>query len=221
MPIRPAFYDSGTETIYVVDGLPSRAVPIRDAAGADARAPRSGVRLGRAGHRCAIVDRCRGTRALYDADALATGVELTTRTTSAPTSSPRSSACTGPIRSQPSPSPFATAGGRAGSDWRCGRTSSRSRRPSVTPMATDAPISDGQVLDLRRLVAGRGRSRRPLSPRACCTGTTCWRAASTTTRRGRRRSSWRGDDGVDRDTVPTVRAWSRSIARRPGARSTA
>jgi hypothetical protein len=151
LPDSPAFYDPASETIYVADGVPEelarfglhRALTLAlldqeygwgdrvdDASGAVAR----------------------GTRALYDADALATAVAMTS-------DAERSEIIMqifgiyATFEIPLSPSPFATAtAGRLG----------LALQPFVesVPQAErealldDATITDGQALDLRRLVSG-------------------------------------------------------------------
>ena len=147
----PAFYDPASETIYVAGGLPEQLA-------------RFGLRRALA---LALLDQvygwgsrvdgasgsvASGTRALYDADALATAVAMT------------SDAERNEIIMQmfgiyvtfeiaPSPSPYATAAaGRLGVALQPFVESVPAAERST--LLDDAAISDGQALDLRRLVSG-------------------------------------------------------------------
>ncbi len=151
MPDSPAFYDATSETIFVADGLPTDLY-------------RFGMQRALT---LALLDQqygwskqltaaapsvVRGTRAFYDADALATAVELTT----APE---RTNIVTqifglyGTYQIAASPSPFATAvSGRLGLALRPYFESiPNTERGTV---ATSVRLSDGQVLDIRRLLSG-------------------------------------------------------------------
>jgi hypothetical protein len=151
MPDSPAFYDATSETIFVADGLPAdlyrfgmqRALTLAlldQHYGWSKRVTEAPP---------AIV---RGTRAFYDADALATAVELTT-------TAERTNIVTqifglyGTYQIAASPSPFATAvSGRLGLALRPYFESVATTERDT--METGARISDGQVLDIRRLISG-------------------------------------------------------------------
>lgn len=147
----PAFYDPASKTISVVEDLPEELMTF-----AMHRALTMalldqhfgwGDRVGEGSPAVA-----RGTRALYDADALATATSMvddTERTDITEQLFQMYADYDIPV----SPSPFAsTVSGRLGvALWPYFRDLPTSERDTIE---TDATLTDGQVLDLRRLVAG-------------------------------------------------------------------
>ncbi|MEQ1874688.1 MAG: hypothetical protein ABL953_13285 [Ilumatobacteraceae bacterium] len=151
LPETPAFYDAGAEQIYVVSGLPVETYRF-----AMHRALTTALldqEYGWGGRtKDAAPSIVRGTRALYEADALATASSMLTETDRALVLEQRPGlfATFGVLTT---PSSFGTAtAGRLGLSLR-GFVESipTADRGAVL---NDATISDAQALDLRRLVTG-------------------------------------------------------------------
>ncbi len=147
----PAFYDPASKTISVVEDLPEELMTF-----AMHRALTMalldqhfgwGDRVGEGSPAVA-----RGTRALYDADALATAISMVDDTERTDITL-QLFQMYGDYDIPVSPSPFAsTVSGRLGvALWPYFRDLSAAERDTIE---TDATLTDGQVLDLRRLVAG-------------------------------------------------------------------
>ena len=151
LPETPAFYDAVAEQIYVVSGLPVETYRF-----AMHRALTTALLDQEYGWGGRIDDAApaivRGTRALYEADALATASSMLIATDRALVLEQRPGlfATFGVLTT---PSPFGTAtAGRLG-------ISLRAFVESIPPadrgtVLNDAAITDGQALDLRRLVTG-------------------------------------------------------------------
>ncbi|MCE9621603.1 MAG: hypothetical protein K8R99_04560 [Actinomycetia bacterium] len=151
LPETPAFYDAGEEKIYVVTGLPVETYRF-----AMYRALTTALLDQKYGWGGRIDDAApavvRGTQALYEADALATASSMITASDRALVLEQRAGLYT--FFSVPTtPSQFATtAAGRLG-------VALRAFVEAYPPtergrLLRDATISDGQALDLRRLVNG-------------------------------------------------------------------
>ena len=147
----PAFYDPASKTISVVEDLPEELMTF-----AMHRALTMalldqhfgwGDRVGEGSPAVA-----RGTRALYDADALATAISMVDDTERTDITL-QLFQMYGDYDIPTSPSPFAsTVSGRLGvALWPYFRDLPTAERDTIE---TDATLTDGQVLDLRRLVAG-------------------------------------------------------------------
>ena len=151
LPETPAYYDINSEEIYVVSGLPVQTYRF-----AMYRALATALldqEYGWGGHiDGAPASVVRGTRALYEADALATAASMLTDSDRALVIEQRAALYT-TLAVPTTPSQFATTvAGRLGVSLRAFveafPPAERSR------MLRDATITDGQALDLRRLVRG-------------------------------------------------------------------
>jgi hypothetical protein len=151
LPDSPAFYDATDETIYVADGMPPDLYRFgMHRALALALLDQEFGWSERVKHSAPSV--VRGTRAFYDGDALATAIELTQ-------GQERSDIVTqifglyGEYKIAASPAPFVTAvAGRLGVALRPYFESIPVEERSN--VQKDVTITDGQALDLRRLVSG-------------------------------------------------------------------
>ncbi|MDO8391101.1 MAG: hypothetical protein Q7V57_11480 [Actinomycetota bacterium] len=186
----PAFYDSGSETIYVVEGLPAdlERFALQRALTLALLDQEYGWGSRIAGAPPAVA---RGTRALYDADALATATSLVDDAERVNVNTQQQTLYTA-FQIPVSTVPFATAA--------ASRTGLALAPFFVGAPATirdliesDALITDGQALDLRRLVSGQPESVSAQSQgmlfwyhvlAARLDNDTAWRAAL----------AWRGDD---------------------------
>lgn len=150
LPETPAFYDAGSEKIYVVDQLPAETYRFAMQRALAAALLDQEYNWGSAvrGASPAVV---RGTRALYEADALATATGMMTVGERALVLQQRAELLA--AYGLASPSHFGTvAAGRLG-------VALRAYIESIPVNARDAvlrgtAITDGQALDLRRLIAG-------------------------------------------------------------------
>ena len=147
----PAFYDSGSETIYVVENLPAelRRFALQRALALALLDQEYGWGNRVSGESVAVQ---RGTRALYDADALAVATALLDANERASILVQQSALYTAYPAAGAS-SPFATAvATRTGLALR----SYFEAAPLAAREAVqrDALVTDAEVLDLRRLVAG-------------------------------------------------------------------
>ena len=166
LPDSPAFYDPASETIFVAEGLPAslyrfgmhRALTL---ALLDQEFGWSGMTKG------VSPAVARGTRAFYDADALATAVAMESLTQRTDIVKDLFGLYT-EFKIELSPAPFASAlAGRLG-------VALRPYFESITmadrgTLALTSPITDGQALDLRRLTAGAVES-----PSATAQGMLFW-----------------------------------------------
>jgi hypothetical protein len=155
-PDAPAFYDPATESIYVVDGLEPELHSF---------AMHRALTMALLDQRFGWGDRiataspavARGTRALYDADALAVSISMLTDTERTAVNDQMSAMVTD---LQPSPSPFASySAGRLGlALWPYLDAQGPSQRDLIE---TDAAVTDAQTLDLRRFISGQPESAGP------------------------------------------------------------
>lgn len=151
LPETPAFFDAGSEKIYVVIGLPTQTY--RFAMYRALTAALLDQHYGWGGNiDGASPSVVRGTRALYEADALATASSMLTPSDLALVIEQRAALYT-TFTVPTTPSQFATTvAGRLGVSLRAFveafPLAERGR------MLRDAVITDGQALDLRRLVRG-------------------------------------------------------------------
>ncbi len=147
----PAFYDPESKTIRVVEELPEDLMTF-----AMHRALTMALLDQHFGWSDRVGDGspavARGTRALYDADALATAISMVDDAERTDINL-QIFQIYGDYDIPTSPSPFASAvSGRLGlALWPYFRDLPTAERDSVE---TDATLTDGQILDLRRLVAG-------------------------------------------------------------------
>jgi hypothetical protein len=155
-PDAPAFYDPSTKSIYVVDGLEPelRSFAMHRALTMALLDQRFGW-----GDRIATASPAvaRGTRALYDADALAVSLSMLTDSERIAVNA-QLSAMKADL--QPSPSPFASySAGRLGlALWPYLDAQGPSQRDLIE---TDAAVTDAQTLDLRRFISGQPESAGP------------------------------------------------------------
>jgi len=151
LPEAPAFYDTSDERIYVVEGLPLELYRFAmHRALATALLDQEYGWGGRtSGATPAVI---RGTRALYEADGLATALSMLSATDRALVLEQRAGLFT-TFSAPPTPSQFGTAvASRLGVSLRAFVESvPLTERPSLL---SNAAISDGQALDVRRLVSG-------------------------------------------------------------------
>jgi len=151
LPEAPAFYDASDERIYVVDGLPLELYRFAmHRALATALLDQEYGWGGRtSGATPAVI---RGTRALYEADGLATALSMLSATDRALVLEQRAGLFT-TFSAPPTPSQFGTAvASRLGVSLRAFVESvPLTERPSLL---SNAAISDAQALDVRRLVSG-------------------------------------------------------------------
>ncbi len=151
LPETPAFYDVASEQIYIVTGLPLetyRFAMYRALATAllDQRYGWGGRIDG------AAPSVVRGTRALYEGDALVTALTMLTASESALVLEQRAGLFA-TYGGTPTPSQFATtAAGRLGVSLRAFVEAFPPAERDM--MLRDATITDGQALDLRRLLRG-------------------------------------------------------------------
>ncbi len=151
LPETPAFYDVGSEKIYVVSGLPAETYRF-----AMYRALTTALLDQKFGWgdrvKGASPTAVRGTRALFEADALATASSIATPTDRALVRE-QLGGLAEIYRMLPTPSPFGSAiAGRLGVSLRAFVESIP--LPERGPIFEHATITDYQALDLRRLVSG-------------------------------------------------------------------
>lgn len=186
----PAFYDAGNETIYLVEGLPAdmERFALQRALTMALLDQEYGWGARLAGAPPAVV---RGTRALYDADALATATSLVDDAERVNLANQQQTLFTAfqiPVSTVPFATAAASRSGLALSPYFVGADD------TVRELVeSDALITDGQALDLRRLLAGAPETVSAQSQgmlfwyhvlAARLDNDTAWRAAL----------SWRGDD---------------------------